>query len=260
MRDNPDDSNPHDDEPVITPYQYIGHRLRGKKLPRPFPKLCLIGFFRSLHTYIRKNFDSTVVNIFNPAYPYTLFNYQECSIAFLSPGAGAPLSGALLEETIALGSEVFLFFGMAGALLQDMKIGEIIVPESGFRDEGTSAHYMPSGPFSYPDPALHKSLTGFFDNKRVSYRRGSVWSTDAPYRETPRRIQEVRSKGCVAVDLEASALMTIASHRDKRLAGFLVISDSVAQKDWRPPSLTSSAYQPEDLLHLASECIIHSTE
>jgi uridine phosphorylase len=260
MQDNPDSSGRNEDDAVFTPKQYISHRLRGKTLTHPFPRFCLLGFFPGLHRYIRKNFESTVLNRFNPHYPYTLFHYKGHAFAFLSPGVGAPLSGVLLEETIALGSELFLFFGMAGAILQDMAIGEIVVPESALRDEGTSSHYAPRGPYAYPDPLLHESITGFFDKRELKYRRGSVWSTDAPYRETPRRIQDVRTKGCVAVDMEASALMTIARYRKKRLAGFLVISDSVAQTDWSPPSLAHSAHQPEDLLLLAAECGIHASE
>lgn len=55
---------------------------------------------------------------------------------------GAPGAAVAVEELYAMGCETFIVCGGAGALTNDSKVGEIIVPVSAVRDEGTSYHYL----------------------------------------------------------------------------------------------------------------------
>ncbi len=48
----------------------------------------------------------------------------------------------VIEELHAMGCEKFIICGGAGALTKDSKVGEIIIPVSAVRDEGTSYHYL----------------------------------------------------------------------------------------------------------------------
>jgi purine-nucleoside phosphorylase len=62
--------------------------------------------------------------------------------------------------------------------------------------------------------------------------RGTVWTTDAPYRETPMKVKTYQEKGVLAVEMEMSALMTLAMYRDVKLSGLLVVSDELFDLKW----------------------------
>jgi purine-nucleoside phosphorylase len=65
-------------------------------------------------------------------------------------------------------------------------------------------------------------------------RKGTVWTTDAPYRETPSKIRRYREKGILAVDMEMSALMNLARYRCVGFEPLLVVSDELFDLKWRP--------------------------
>ena len=56
---------------------------------------------------------------------------------------GAPLAVGILEELIALGCRKFIACGGAGVLNQAIALGNLVIPASAVRDEGTSYHYLP---------------------------------------------------------------------------------------------------------------------
>jgi purine-nucleoside phosphorylase len=67
-----------------------------------------------------------------------------------------------------------------------------------------------------------------------SFLRGAVWTTDAPYRETVAKITRYQGERIMAVEMEMSALLTVAIYRSVSLAGLLVVSDELFDSVWRP--------------------------
>ena len=61
-----------------------------------------------------------------------------------------------------------------------------------------------------------------------------VWTTDAPYRETPNKVLAYQQQGVLAVEMEMSALMTLAVYRGVSMAGLLVVSDELFEMKWKP--------------------------
>jgi uridine phosphorylase len=68
------------------------------------------------------------------------------------------------------------------------------------------------------------------DDLRV--HRGRVWSIDAPYRETVRKVLRYRQEGILGVDMETSALFAVARYRGIDLACVLVVSDDLSTLQW----------------------------
>ena len=66
-----------------------------------------------------------------------------------------------------------------------------------------------------------------------AFHAGKVWTTDAPYRETEAKVREYGSQGILAVEMEMSALFTVARFRGVALAGLLVVSDELSNLTWR---------------------------
>ncbi len=145
---------------------------------------------------------------------------------------GAPLAGGVLEEIIARGGRRFVACGAAGVLDSSISSGEIVVPESAIRDEGTSYHYLPPEREARASPEALKAIRAVLDGHGVPYRIGRTWTTDAFYRETARRVARRREQGCLTVEMEAAAFFAVAEFRSVRFGQLLYGGDDVGGEEW----------------------------
>ncbi|MBI9074077.1 MAG: nucleoside phosphorylase [Desulfatibacillum sp.] len=154
------------------------------------------------------------------------------------PMMGAPYAAYVMENLIAWGAKKIVFLGWCGSISSDLHIGDVIVPDSAFVDEGTSVHYSHReiGTIirSFPDENLAGELTSALDDAGIGHSRGPVWTTDAIYRETPEQIEHFSWQGAKAVDMELSALQTVAHFRQVALCGLLMVSDELHSGKWKP--------------------------
>jgi purine-nucleoside phosphorylase len=67
----------------------------------------------------------------------------------------------------------------------------------------------------------------------IRSRSGRVWSTDGVFRETPPKVRRFTRMGAQAVDMETSALFTVAAFRHVDLSALLVVSDTLAGMRWQ---------------------------
>ena len=58
--------------------------------------------------------------------------------------------------------------------------------------------------------------------------RGTVWTTDAPYRETKAAIEAARAHGALAVEMEAAALYAFAQAREHAVLCFAHVTNQMA--------------------------------
>ncbi len=151
------------------------------------------------------------------------------------PVIGAPYAVMVLEKLIARGAKKILFVGWCGALSPGVQIGEIIVPTGSFIDEGTSRHYEATGnKLAEPSQQMLGGITRILKDHRLPFHEGTVWTTDAVYRETPEKIRAFQRQNVLAVEMELSALFTVGRFRKVDVAGILVISDDLSSGIWKP--------------------------
>jgi purine-nucleoside phosphorylase len=72
------------------------------------------------------------------------------------------------------------------------------------------------------------------DKNRIDFHSGNIWTTDAVYRETRSLVETHQQNGILAVEMELSALYSVAQFRRVALAGILVVSDELSSLIWRP--------------------------
>jgi len=72
------------------------------------------------------------------------------------------------------------------------------------------------------------------NQNKIDFQTGAIWTTDAVYRETRQLVERHQQDGTLAVDMELSALYSVAQFRGVALAGILVVSDELSSLDWRP--------------------------
>jgi purine-nucleoside phosphorylase len=67
--------------------------------------------------------------------------------------------------------------------------------------------------------------------QRPSVVLGSSWTTDAPFRETAQAIEAARSKGVLAVEMEAAALYTFARANRTQVLCLAHVTNTMGQTD-----------------------------
>ena len=204
-------------------------------LTETLPEKCVITFFRKeLERFVADKelpiigyLNSEVLDI--PIYEYSTGAEKLCiSMAF----CGAPGAAVALEELHAMGCKKFIICGGAGALTKDSKVGEVVVPVSAVRDEGTSYHYLEPS----PEVECHKetvdTAVSCLKEMGIPFTTGKTWTTDAIYRETPDMIELRRNEGCITVEMEAAAFFAVSKYYDIPLAQLLYAGDDVSGEEW----------------------------
>lgn len=149
-------------------------------------------------------------------------------------GIGAPAAAAAVEDLAAMGTSAFVSVGSAGSLQRDLNVGGLVLCESAIRDEGVSHHYLPAGKLATATPDLTAALAAGLQQAGATFRAGTSWTIDTPYRETVAEARHYQAEGVLCVEMEAAALFAVAEVRGLRMASAFVISDSLADLVWNP--------------------------
>ena len=203
--------------------------------PRNAPAPCVISFFGEVVENVAAEHQARIIveNRWEDG-PHPLYEieYKGQRLAFFHPGIGAPLSAALLEEVIAFGCRKFIACGGAGVLEKGMAVGHLVVVSSAVRDEGTSYHYLPPSREVKANEVAVSALVKALDERGMPYVVGKTWTTDAPYRETARKIARRREEGCLTVEMEAAGMMAVAEFRGVTLGQVLYGGDDLSGEVW----------------------------
>lgn len=147
------------------------------------------------------------------------------------PAIGSPMAVLALEKLIALGAKRVTAYGSCGSIHPAVKIGDILLPNWGISEEGTSAHY-PTETQPQAHHGLQNSLRACLESCNYSVHQSPIWTTDAPYRESRPKIIDYSKMGVMAVDMEFTALCTVAAFRNISFAAAMLISDELYHERW----------------------------
>ncbi len=202
---------------------------------KDFPKL-FIGVFSEVivNEYIQ-NHDSEVISYVKFAsgdMPVYRVKTNTMEFALCTMLVGAPAAAAFIEDGVAWGAECFVVFGSCGVLQNDIADGHLIIPTCGVRDEGLSYHYMPPSDEVEAEPESIRALTEAMENLGLPYVTGKGWTTDAFYRETPKKVAHRKASGCICVDMEFTALTAVSKFRDVKFAEFFYAADTLVEGEW----------------------------
>jgi uridine phosphorylase len=158
------------------------------------------------------------------------------NVSVVGPVLGAPHAVMVLEKLIVLGAEKIVFLGWCGSVHEEAFIGDFLVPDCAIIGEGTSGYYVSDRKRmrSQPSPKILNALLTACKGHSLIFHKGPVWSTDAPFRETPQLIETLKRKKVLGVDMETSALFTVSRFRKVKTGALLVVSDELATLTWKP--------------------------
>lgn len=220
----------------VTPKDHVDEALiqprRGKR-ETPLPSVGIMVFTPQDLQQLRDLFPEP------PGITHRLFladvrigSFDGCTVALAGPMLGAPQAVLALEKMIALGVTDVLALGWCGSIHPSVRVGDVVLPTSAVSEEGTSCHYPVDVDRPGPAEAILSLLKPMLESEDYRLHEGRVWSIDAPYRETQGKVMGFQKEGVLGVDMETSALLTVALYRSIRLALVLVVSDELFSLKW----------------------------
>lgn len=190
---------------------------------------------------IARQLDDAKEVVFHREYRTVTGTYKGIKVSATSTGIGCPSAAIAVEELANIGATHFIRVGSTGALQPDIKTGDIIVNTASMRNDGTTRFYVDDG---FPAVADH-FLTHALIEAAVALRQergyglhvGLNASDDAFYGETPAFIERLSKQGLLNVEMESSAIFTIAHLRKLHagmvcgVSGNLVTADVVYEEE-----------------------------
>lgn len=188
--------------------------------------------------------------------PLYLHHGDGQSVLVYQAGLGSPLSAAMLEEVIAMGSSQFIACGGCGVLDNHVDVGHPFILKSAIRDEGVSYHYLEPSREVNAHPLAIAALEKTLKRHHIPYNLSKTWTTDAIYRETPHRREIRLAEGCEVVEMEAAALFAVAEFRQVILGQIVYGGDLVKPEEWDGRSWNSRTETRRLLFNLALEALL----
>ncbi len=145
------------------------------------------------------------------------------------PAVGSPMAVMTLEKLIVLGATTVIMSGWCGSLDENLRVGDTLLGGVAHSGEGTSRYYS-TEKISQPSQDILQHLQCAM-GEIPSY---PIWSTDAPYRESRKMLDALaQTHNIGGVDMEYSALCTVAAFRGIDFAAMFLVSDELWSREWK---------------------------
>jgi uridine phosphorylase len=156
--------------------------------------------------------------------------YKELIVSVTSTGMGCPSAAIALEELIMSGAKYLIRLGTTGALQKKIHLGDVIIPASAVRLEGTSVEYIPIEFPAVADIDIVDALLKVTHQKNQKFHIGIIMSHDAFYKgslfvdhDFLKREQVWIDSNVLSVENESSALFTIGYLRKVKVGTILTV-------------------------------------
>jgi len=221
--------HPTDEESAFTPQSLIEAVRSEKRLPHiPVPRICVLDFDGDLTDWLAATGRST------PCASWGCFHTRMDIVEFgglfaglVARTIGGPYAVLVAEQMLVSGAEVVVGLTSAGRVSDALPVPSLVVPDRAVRDEGTSFHYLPPGCEIDSPAGVAEVLAGHLQSVGLPVARGTVWTTDAPYRETRTQLREHARAGVLAVEMQAASLFALAAARSARIGIVAHVTNAV---------------------------------
>lgn len=186
--------------------------------------------------------------------------YKGIVVSATSTGMGCPSAAIAMEELANVGATHFIRVGSTGALQKGMKIGDIVVSTGSMRLDGTSRYYahpsFPALPDYFLTRALFEAAVTHKETSHYDLFLGLSASSDAFYAETPALLQMLADHKVANIEMESSALYTIAHLRGLKAGMVCAVSGNLLTSEVIYDRVNTGLIQGwEDAIVIALEAI-----
>jgi purine-nucleoside phosphorylase len=178
--------------------------------------------------YIAENFleDAVCYNEVRGMLGYT-GTYNGKRVSVQGTGMGVPSISIYVHELInSYGVKNLIRVGTCGAYQKDVKVRDVIIAMSASTDSGVNNKFFNG--VTYAPTASFKLLKKAYDGavkNNMNVNVGSVFTSDVFYHDDKEMVQRLADHQVLAVEMETSALYTIASRFGVDALSVLTVSD-----------------------------------
>lgn len=179
-----------------------------------------------------KLLDSAREISFNREYRVVTGKYHGLPVTICSTGIGGPSTAIAMEELINLGAHTFIRVGSCGGCQKNIKIGDMIIPDSVIREDHTCLDYVPLQFPAVADRHVLRALEDSVLEMKLRHHIGPSLSSDALYSKANKDRKTIWNQfGALAQDMEAGTVLTLARVRQVRAGTILLVVDAEGEKN-----------------------------
>ena len=196
------------------------------------PSLCLLDFDGDLTDWLTSHGKATSFAAWG-CFHTKMYVLEDDGVrcGVIARTIGGPYAVLIAEQLRVSGAQLILGLTSAGRVSPSLPIPSFVIVSSAVRDEGTSLHYLPPGDeIACPTP-IGDRLKDEISRLGLRVVQGSVWTTDAPYRETTDQLQRHAAAGVLAVEMQAASLFAFATAHQVGIGIVAHVTNAVDHQD-----------------------------
>jgi uridine phosphorylase len=216
---------------VFLPAALLREARRQKGLPTvDVPAICILDPDGDMFRRLRESGEA------RPFRPWACYHTQldtftlaGVTVGLVGRAVGAPFAVLVAEQLFASGCRLLISVTSAGQITASASPPYFIIIDRALRDEGTSYHYAAPAEYAEADPRLVETAAEALAGTAQHMLVGATWTTDAPFRETADAIDLAKSKGALAVEMEAAALYAFAASTNVQVLCLAHVTNTMGQ-------------------------------
>ncbi|MBQ7500625.1 MAG: purine-nucleoside phosphorylase [Clostridia bacterium] len=185
--------------------------------------------------FIAENFldEAVLVNDVRGVNGYTGY-YKGKRVSVMASGMGMPAVAIYSTELYkAFGVKNIIRAGSAGAYREDMKLGDIFIPETAITESNIAVNLGYSSPkLPIADPTLHSTAVSVCRKRGYRFHTGTVFSADVFYSPDPDQPAKLAARGIAGCEMESSVLFMIAELCGGRAVTMCTVSDNLITNEY----------------------------
>jgi len=183
--------------------------------------------------------------------------YRGVPVSVQATGMGQPSLAIYVHELLTVyGASTLIRVGTCGGIVADVKLRDIVIAMTASTDSAINLpatapwHFAPCADFGL----LRAAVEGA-ERAGLSWHAGGIVSVDQFYNPAgPAAFEPLRSHGVLAVEMETSALYTLAARHRAKALSLCAVSDSLVAREELSAAERQSSL--EDLARLALDVAI----
>ncbi len=183
---------------------------------------------------------------------YTGF-YKGKRVSMMGTGMGIPTTSIYLYElAVNYGIKNVIRVGTMGAMVNSLEIGHLVLAMSASSDSNINRisfeglDYAPTANFELLSKAYQNAQTN-----KIPTTVGSIFSTDVFYGTQENRWDNWIEHGILGVEMETSAIYTLAAKHNIKALSILSVSDNIITGESALPDLRETSFK--DMFRVALE-------
>lgn len=151
--------------------------------------------------------------------------YKDIPVVF-SCAYGAPRAVEPVHALGSVGTPMVIQIGSCGGLQPETQTGDVVLPDPAVIGEGASQYYGGAGT-SVGTASLIDRLQTSLKTEGFTTHRGLHLTTSSLFVQPPEVVQQWREAGYLGVDMETSAVFTVAQHFGMQAASLVFVWDEL---------------------------------